>query len=192
MAHKNFSEEILDAFDVGDCLDPTAIMKNRTVFPFYHTDGSYIGCSGRSHFDKKYIAKWRHSKGLPSSLTFYGIHKSYQSIKTTKTAILVEGCGDVLRMHEYGIPAIGCNGAKLSKGQADLLKEMDVKRVIICLDPDPDRIQNGEIVEGTGPMRTRQIMKRFGRMFEFVPITLKNDPGDSSQQELLQAVGNYL
>jgi len=186
---KGFCPKILDEFDVGECYNPEKPMFNRVVFPVYDKDGDYVGCSGRSLIDKKYIMKWRHSPGLPSSLTFYGIHKALDHIKEYKTVVLVEGLGDVVKLHEYGIKnAIGAFGAKLSFGQANLLKELGVKNMLLCLDPDPDRFDPIKqiTIKGTGYAAMDRILSRYGKEFNIKIVDLVNkDPDELTQTEAL-------
>lgn len=187
---RGVSAELLDKFDVGDCF--TAQMKNRAVFPIYNKDWGLIGCAGRTLLDKPYIQKWKYSKGFKSSLSFYALNHAYSEIVKTKTAIIVEGQSDTMVMHGLGFTnTIGAFGAKLSFGQSKLLEEMGVTDIILALDPDPPKNRNGEIIQGTGPMRTEQIIKRYGEKFNIVPVELSGDPDEITQKEAEEIFGQY-
>ena len=187
---RGFSEDILNKFDVGDSF--VKEMKNRAVFPIYNKDWGLIGCAGRTLIDKPYIPKWRFSKNFKSGSTFFGINHAWKRMKDTKRIILVEGMSDTMRMHEYGIEnCAGALGSKLSRGQVKLLKEMGVTDIIVALDPDPPRERNGKVIEGTGPMRTKQIIKRYGKDFNITPIELKSDPDEMSLDEAQEVFGQY-
>lgn len=188
---RGFSPEILDRFDVGDCYSKE--MKNRAVFPIYNQDYALVGCAGRSLVNKSYVPKWKFSKNFRSGATFFSLNHAYDAILRTGTVVLVEGMSDAMRLQEYGIKnAIGCLGAKLSRGQVKLLNSMGVTNIVIALDPDPTRIVNGVTVEGTGPMRTRQIIEKYEDEFNFVPIELKSDPDELPRTEAERIFGNYV
>jgi hypothetical protein len=188
---RGFDPELLDRFDVGDCFEKQ--MKNRAVFPIYNKDYDLIGCAGRTLIDKPYIQKWKYSKGFKSSCCFFGLNHSYQHLLRTKTAILVEGQSDTMALHGYGIfNAIGAFGAKFSLGQSVLLKEAGVENLILALDPDPQKEENGKMVDGTGPMRTKQIIKRFENDFNITPVLLKSDPDELTQLEAEKVFGKYV
>jgi hypothetical protein len=189
--NRGFSAEILDRFDVGN--SHSGPMKNRAVFPIYNQDWKLTGCAGRTLLDKAYIQKWKYSKGFKASCTFFGINHAYQSMLRTKTIVLVEGMSDVMRMQEYGIVnCVGALGAKLSKGQVKVLENAGIKNIIIALDPDPPREVNGVLVDGTGPMRTKQIIARYEDKFNFVPIELTSDPDELKRFDAERLFGNYV
>jgi hypothetical protein len=189
--YRGFSAETLDKFDVGDCHSKE--MKDRAVFPIYNQDYNLVGCAGRSLLNKSYVPKWKFSKNFRSGATFFSINHAYESILRTGTAVLVEGMSDAMRLQEYGIQnAIGCLGAKLSRGQVKLLNSMGVTNIVIALDPDPTTVVNGVVKEGTGPMRTRQIIERYKDEFNFVPIELKSDPDELPRNEAERIFGNYV
>lgn len=183
--------ELLDRFDVGDCF--TAQMKNRAVFPIYNKDWGLVGCAGRTLLDKSYIQKWKYSKGFKSSRSFYALNHAHDHIVDKKTAIIVEGQSDTMALHGFGITnAVGAFGAKLSFGQSKLLKEMGVENIVLALDPDPPKERGGKIVEGTGPMKTRQIIDKYGKDFNITPVMLEGDPDEMTQSEAEEIFENYV
>lgn len=182
---KGFSPEILDKFDVGEATNGK--MRKRIVFPVYDIDGDYVGCTGRRMEEKEYINKWLHSKNFPSSTTFYGINFARFTLEQTKTAILVEGCSDVVKLHQYGFTnVIGCFGAKLGTYQADFLKSLGIKTIVPCFDPDPDRYDKNkkEMVKGAGPLITNRIIKNYSNIFDIRPVMLSADPDETPYEEL--------
>lgn len=65
--NRGFSTEILDKYDVGDCLDTNKEMSHRAVVPIYNYDYTgMIGCTGRSIYNKCDICKSYHTGVCPS------------------------------------------------------------------------------------------------------------------------------
>src|SRR4029078_7488580 len=79
---KNYSQDTLIRYLVGDCVKKGKQMSNRTVIPIFDNDNKWmIGCTGRSIFPKcdkckkhhfgddcKYgVSKWKHSIGLKTT-----------------------------------------------------------------------------------------------------------------------------
>ncbi len=50
--------------------------------------------------------------------------------------VIVEGFHDTMMCQQYGIPAIGLNGTKISKDQIEVLQQHSIRQAIICLDND--------------------------------------------------------
>jgi 5S rRNA maturation endonuclease (ribonuclease M5) len=189
--NRGVSAELLDKFDVGDCF--VAQMKNRAVFPIYNKDWGLIGCAGRTLIDKPYIQKWKYSKGFKSGRSFFALNYAHDHLVATKTAIIVEGQSDTMALHGFGITnAIGAFGAKLSFGQSLLLEELGVENIVLALDPDQPKDRGGKIIEGTGPMKTRQIIDKYSEKFNITPVTLTGDPDEITQTQAEEIFGRYV
>lgn len=180
MEKRNFSREILDQFDVGDCTKPFKEMFNRAVVPVYDENYFYVGCIGRSLIDHPSIKKWYNSKGFSKSHYLYGLNIAKEHIIKTRTAILVEGQGDVWRCHEAGFTnTIGLFGCDLSDDQLILLETSGCLNLVILTDNDP-----------AGEKAASKIIKKCGRRFNYIrPVLNKKDPGDCSIEELKKILG---
>lgn len=169
---RGFSKEVLEEFLIGDCFSDKR-MRDRTVFPIIDINGNFIGCSGRTHSDKKYISKWVHSKGLICAATFYGIDKAKDELKNSKVAILVEGPGDVVKLYEYGIRnAISPFGTKLTRRQRKLLTELGVETILIGFDNDE-----------AGKKATKKIISKNSDVFRLIDLQLRCDPDEMTKSE---------
>jgi 5S rRNA maturation endonuclease (ribonuclease M5) len=148
---RGFSSDILNKFGVGDSLYPP--YKDRAIVPIKNKTGELMGFTARSIWEKcphceyyhskyqvciskddKYAfmnKKWLHSKGLRVSSLLYNI----ENIKENKVAI-VEGPSCVWRLDELGIPAVACLGKEFSKYRANLLKRMDIDKILFISDND--------------------------------------------------------
>lgn len=182
--NRGFPAELLEEWMVGDCYSNG--MANRAVVPVFDISGDFIGCSGRSHIDKSYVTKWKHSKNLPCSMTFFGIDRAKNKILETKAAILLEGFSDVIRLHSYGFTnSISPFGTKLTYHQAELLKSLGVENLIVAFDPDPQTKNHltGEIEDGAGPKAAKKIYKKYCNKFNIILVDLPSDPDEMSNQE---------
>jgi 5S rRNA maturation endonuclease (ribonuclease M5) len=153
---RGFSAEILDKYDVGDCINSGKEMNNRAVVPVYDTDNKFMtGCSGRSIHNKcdkcnhyhssecpseselyKY-SKWRHSLNFKSQNNLYNFWFAKDFIKDSKKAIIVESPGNVWKLEEAGIHnSVAIFGTNLSNYQKMLLDTSGAMTLIIAMDND--------------------------------------------------------
>jgi 5S rRNA maturation endonuclease (ribonuclease M5) len=133
---RGFSPEVLDSFDVGFCPHEDSQMYNRVVFPVYDETGEWmVGCCGR-RIDSG-PDKWINSKGFSKSSHLYGYNKAIKRAKEVGALILVEGQGDVIRMHEAGISnTVGIFGSSLSDTQEFIIQKTGVLNIILAMDND--------------------------------------------------------
>lgn len=155
--NRGFSADILDKYDVGDCINQSKPMFGRAVVPIYDSHHHYmIGCSGRSiygkcdicsyyHIDKKcpskdymhLYSKWRHSKGFKTDNSLYNLWYAKDYIKQTRTAIIVESPGNVWKLEMAGIHnSVGIYGSSLTHKQKLLLDTTGAMTLIILTDND--------------------------------------------------------
>ena len=170
---RGFCRETLDKFDVGFCSEKNRPMSGRVVVPVYDEDYNYMGCVGRSINDQM-SPKWMHSKGFKKSL-LYGLNIATKYIKLTKTVILVEGQGDVWRMHEAGHKnCVGIFGSSINDDQLLLLEQSGALNVVILTDSDE-----------AGNKACDQIIKKCGRRFNYYrPDITTKDVGDMSVEQI--------
>lgn len=171
--NRGYQPETLDKFDVGFCLEKNRPMSGRVVVPIYDKAYNYIGCVGRSINDNM-SPKWLHSKGFRKSV-LYGLQIAYEHIQKTNSVILVEGQGDVWRMHEAGLKnCVGIFGSSINEDQLLLLEESGAMNVVILTDSDE-----------AGTKACQQIMKKCGRRFNYYrPSISTKDVGDMSIEQI--------
>lgn len=181
--NRNFSPEILDEFDVGDCQDDTSQMRGRTVFPVYSEDGKYmVGCTGRRHDSG--INKWINSKGFNKSAHLYAYHRAIKRAKELSSIILVEGQGDVIRMHEHGIiNTVGLFGLSLSESQEFMLQKSGVLNIILALDNNQ-----------AGREASQKLEKQLGYFFNIHRVNIPaNDIGEMTNLEVIrEQIRNFI
>ena len=187
---RNYSTNILRKYEVG-------LHKKhpRVFFPFY--DESYkhiVGFSSRSIYEKcskckshhnplsecpsnktkKDYQKWCHTNIDKKNILYnYWFAKPY--LQQYKTAILVEGPGDVLRLEDNNIHcAVALLGLNISEGQRTLLEKAGVINLIVLLDNDD-----------AGNKEKNKIEINYKRDFRmFFPTLISNDIGDGNEQDI--------
>ena len=134
---RNFSENILKKYDVGECTTHGKEMYNRAVVPIYDIDHKrMIGCSGRS-IDESLKPKWRHSTGFKAEENLYNYWYAKDFIKECGVVILVESPGNVWRLEEAGIHnSVALFGASLGDKQKMLLDISGAMTIITIMDND--------------------------------------------------------
>jgi len=153
---RNYTQIVLEAFDVGECTAQNQPMSGRVVVPVYDEEYNYVGCVGRAI--KEHIKpKWLHSQGFKKNV-LYGLNLAKEEIMKTGTVFLVEGQGDVWRLHEAGITsAVGIFGCSINEDQLILLEQSGALNVVVLTDYDD-----------AGNKAANQIIKMCGRRFNYV------------------------
>jgi 5S rRNA maturation endonuclease (ribonuclease M5) len=202
--HRNYSNEILDKYDVGLCLTKGKPMYGRAVVPIYdHKYQHMIGCTGRSIYEKcgncshyhneshkcpdisnlwKY-PKWKHSKGFKAEDSLYNFWFAKEYIEKSKTAIIVESPGNVWRLEENGIHnSVAIFGASISNKQKLILDTSGAMNIIILTDNDV-----------AGEKAKEQIISKFKQTYKiFCPQIYKNDVGDLSKEEIESQIIKFI
>ena len=175
---RGFSSEVLDYFDVGTCEDPKSAMYKRAVFPIYDENDEYmISCVGRTICGDQ--RKWINKKGFNKSSFLYNYGKAIKEIGKSGTIILVEGQGDVIRLHEAQIKnSVGIFGSHLSDSQVFLLQKSGALNVVIMTDNDE-----------AGNNCREEMKEKLRYSFNiFDVITPTNDIGDMSVAQINELI----
>jgi 5S rRNA maturation endonuclease (ribonuclease M5) len=133
---RGYTEAILRKFNVGDCYDRSNPMFNRAVVPIYDVNKNYVGCSARATTEG-YKPKWKNTEGMLKTNYIYGLDQAYDEIKRTGVIFLVEGPGDLWRMHEANYNNTGALfGVALTEAQLILLESLPISDIILATDSD--------------------------------------------------------
>ena len=174
--NRGYKTETLEKFDVGVCTDTTKQMKHRVVAPVYDDDYQFmVGCVGRSQEENCNGRKWINSKSFNSGMWLYGYWLAKDKIRETRSVILVEGQGDVWRLHEAGLTnSVGMFGSSLSDAQARILETSGALNVVILSDND-----------SAGQKAKESITKKCERLFHIVyPEISTKDVGEMTIQQI--------
>lgn len=198
---RGFSKELLDKYDVGLCDEPEDFMYNRAVVPVYNENGMYVGCTGRSIFEKcekceKYhkgacpttkleklkSVKWLNSKDFPGHNTLYNFNNAFEYIKETKTALLVEGQADVWTLESHFIHnSVGIFGDTLCPGQSSILDKAGTINLVLLLDSDK-----------AGKKAVNSIKREYERYYNIQVYELESKDVTESSIEEINSIRNFL
>ena len=195
---RGFSSEVLDKYDVGDCINPGKEMHNRAVVPVYDIDYKFMtGCSGRSIFNKcgkcdhyhdsdcpsdyemyKH-SKWRHSLNFKSQNNLYNFWFAKEHIKNSKKAIIVESPGNVWKLEEAGIHnSVAIFGTNLSNYQKMLLDTSGAMTLIIAMDNDEP-----------GHKAAESIVSKCHKIYNIHKLSIShNDIGEMTANEIKEHI----
>ncbi len=127
MYSRGFTKETLDYFKV---------VYNETNkyqgFPVYNTEGGLVGISGRNTLNQepRYLPLIRFQKAQ----VVFNLHK----VDVSKPVIIVEGEINCIAMYQHGYKnTIAVLGASVAHDQIEILKNSDIKELIIFFDTDP-------------------------------------------------------
>lgn len=158
---RGFDGKTLAHFECGCVLTGNRIQHHRIMIPIRDANGTLIGFTGRSIFQKcertgayhpewanedglysSLFSKWRHyPKGLNKSIELYNFHEAEKYIKRIGFAVVVEGPFDLWRLWELGVKnCVASFGCSISQRQITKLKETGCKCVAICFDNDKSGI----------------------------------------------------
>lgn len=197
---RGFTQEFLDKFGVGICIDKTKPLYNRIVVPVFDLEyKNYVGATARTTHNKcpvckfyhpqdvlcpktkleqfKY-SKWVNSSGFKSELFFYNAWFAKDAIINSNTVILVEGQEDVWRIFDSGIENVmGCFGSDISDNQKKILEELGVLNILIF--PDPDE---------AGINFYKKTVETLGSIYNITLIKSDRDPADHNKEEIKKLI----
>ncbi len=126
-------------------------------------------------YEKIRSEKWLNSKGFSRTKHLFNYWFAHPYIEKTKSIILTEGQGDVLKLEMAGIHnSVGIFGTELTESQINVLDKSSASRVYISTDSDE-----------AGQAAATKIAKALSEKFEVVRMepSLK-DFGDMTVQEI--------
>lgn len=118
-------------FGIGFYSRP-GLMSGRVVIPIHNGQGEVVAYAGRAVDGR--MPKYKLPGGFHKALELYNLHRAIATGR--KTAIVVEGYFDCLRVHQAGLPCVvALMGSSLSPTQERMLTER-FERIILMLDGD--------------------------------------------------------
>ncbi len=192
--NRGYTKNTLNRYDVGYARNEEIFphTSNRAVVPIYDDTGTYmVGYSARIIYERceycnKYHdsgpcpqyatgAKWKHSEGLHSGDILYNWWSAKYYIKTTGTAIIVEGPGDVWKLEEAGLHnSIAILGSSLSMKQKNKIDICAPHKLILLLDNDE-----------AGQKATNSIVHMCDKLYNMcIPPLSANDIGNMATKQI--------
>lgn len=185
---RGFSREILNKFDVGESLKKNVKMINRAIVPIYDINHTYVGCTGRSIFEKckcgffhdpenqshpKYT-KWMNSAGFNKEKHLYNLNNAKPFILKTGVCVVVESPGNVWKLEEAGIlNSVALLGASMNDDQKSLLDASGAMTLYCLMDND-----------SAGQAGANEIYKKTHRCYKVIKDFCNTDVAESNKEEL--------
>jgi len=172
---RGFKKSTLKYFSVGDSSE-TGIMKYRSVIPIHNDDGSkVVAAIGRSVKEYRQPKFLFYPTGFNKRFYLYNYHNAIKTAYKTSCLYILEGQGDVWRMHEAGVQnAVSIFGKNISQEQMNKITKLPVTRLIILTDNDQ-----------AGRESKVEIQRKLSRMYKLTfPQLLQKDVGDMSVKEI--------
>jgi hypothetical protein len=147
---EGISIETMKKFNIKFCIG-----NNQIIIPHYNIDGKLVGVRARNlnpelvEEGKKYIPVYCKGQLLnhPTGANLFGLNITRKQIEKYHTAILFEAEKSVMQL-ETMLPdmSIGVcvSGSNLTTYQLEILKQLDIKEVIIALDKEFTEVGSNE------------------------------------------------
>lgn len=167
---RGINEKVADAFDLG-----YDSFYNAVVLPLFDKKSNCIMLIKRSIDSKMYL----NTKGARKTDSLFGIQMIYKKLPQLidhNYVYIVEGPFDVLKMWQYGKPAVGILQASVSENQVKLIEKLPFQKIVIATD-------NDEAGRNVGT-KLAQKLKRTKEVYRVsYPMGIK-DPGDMSPEQI--------
>ena len=166
---------------------------NRIIIPWRNLSGELVGIMGRLN---KYEIESHESKYLPvikfpKSKVLFGFSENYSTIQKQELVIVFESEKSVLRMDSMGIKnCVALGGSNLSQFQANNIKSLFPKRIIIALDEGLDEEDSISIAKQLklNKFFTNEVIYLYDRDNEFLEKGSKKSPGDLSKEDFKKMI----
>lgn len=204
-ANRGYSADTISTFNCGgEWHKAYTYGEHRVVVPIYDPiEGFLIAFTCRLLDDSLVEAwrpKWCHALNFAdrrkksadrtdeekfhASSVLFNLHRAKQCMGDTKTVFIMEGPGDVMRMHEAGIlNTVAILGTGFSKHHKTLLHKVGCERIICVFDSDEP-----------GQKASNRAKKMCDNYFDFQNIVLPEgkDPGDHDSSQLRFIFKEYI
>jgi len=202
---RGFSSDVVKEFGCGGQWHKSGTYgENRVVVPVYDPIDGYLVAFTCRLLDDSLIEPWRpkwchalnfaemrkksadrtDEERFHASSVLFNLHRAKEYMGESKTIIVVEGPGDVMRMWEAGLKnTVACLGTGFSKHHRTLLHKVGCHRVVNATDGDD-----------AGQKARNAMEKMCNNYFQFASVELENgkDPGDHSPAQLRLIFKEYL
>ena len=122
------------------------VFRDRLMFPILSPIGKVLGFGGRilpdtqtgseDYTPAKYVNS-PETEVYRKSRVLYGMKQAKRAIRTEREAVVVEGYADVVSLWDAGVRnVVAASGTALTPAQVELLKKLDVQRLVLLFDAD--------------------------------------------------------
>lgn len=135
---ERFDHGLIEAFEMG--YQDRGLMQGRWCVRLHDAFGQPIGYIGRWIEGELpgETPRWLLPKGFPKADHLFNLHRVLEPNGScaSQHLVIVEGVGDVIRLHGLGIPAVGLFGTSVSDAHLAHLADVEVRQVTLMLDGD--------------------------------------------------------
>lgn len=154
--------------------------RSRIIFPIMDNNGRVIGFGGRAFGNSQTDPKEAKYINTPQTLIYdksrvlYGFSEAKESIRKSRTAVIVEGYMDCILSHQAGVKnTIAVSGTALTREQLRTLRRL-AERIITSFDTD----EAGD----SATRRSLNLIYEFGFDTHIALIPSGKDPADTVAQ----------
>lgn len=172
---RNFHAKTLEYFCVKDSID-SGIMKDRAIIPIHNDSGKdIVGCIGRSTKEYRLPKFLFYPTGLDKRYYLYNYHRAIKRAIETSCLYIVEGQGDVWRLHECGVKnVVSLFGKTLSEEQLAKINKLPLTKLVLIMDNDQ-----------AGKEARVQLHRQLNRSYKLIfPRLSAKDIGDMSSNDI--------
>jgi DNA primase len=177
--------------DTGDYLKTYDRFRDRIIFPLTAPGGHVLGFGGRAltlSMSTSTGPKYVNGPETPlfkKSRVLFGIDKARDTIRRTRTAILVEGYVDVLALHQAGFPStVGSCGTGLTEEHVQVLRRCGCEQVTMLFD--------GDAAGAAAPTDAGRVLLRAGLEGKVAQLPGRVDPDEFVRAKGRQALDAIL
>ncbi|MCL1696398.1 MULTISPECIES: hypothetical protein [unclassified Lysinibacillus] len=126
------------------------VCTGRIIVPWRNLSGELVGIMGRLNKDKieEYENKWFPIIPFTKSKTLFGFSENYNAIQHASFAMIGESEKFPMTLSSKGIDlGLGLGGSSLSQFQANNIKSLFPKRILVCMDEGLDEDISREIAK---------------------------------------------
>lgn len=176
---RGFESDTMNYFGVGDC-DTSCQMKDRALIPIHNLQGDkVVGIIGRATNEYRIPKFIFYPTGFNKNQYLYNYHKAVEHIHRTNSVIVVEGQGDVWKLHEAGVRnVVSIFGKSISQKQEEILQSLPVTTIVVLTDNDQ-----------AGRESKIEIFRKLNRMFKLVfPKIKRKDIGEMKVENIRESI----
>lgn len=169
------------------------VMTDRIGVPWRSLSGDLVGLMGRlnKYEIEEYENKWFPILSFPKSKTIFGFSENYNSIQNEELLFLGESEKFPLQLSSKGIDlGLALGGSTMSQFQADNIKSLFAKRIIVMLDEGLDEEVSIEMVNQLkiDDFFKNEVLYIYDRENKYLPKGSKMSPSDLPKDQFRKLI----
>lgn len=172
------------------------VTTGRIIVPWRSLSGELVGLMGRLNKEniEEYETKWLPILAFPKSKTLFGFSENYKAIQSTSFVMLGESEKFPMALSSNGIDiGLGLGGSSLSQFQANNIKSLFPKKILVCMDEGLDESISLEIAKQL-KMDTffeNEVGYIYDKENKYLPKGSKMSPSDLPLEDMKKLILEY-